>query len=327
MEALIKKSRNGEAEVSTSHLAEHFGVKGPSMEYHLKNLVEEGSLLLSDRRGAYNRKIYKLPGGRAMNVQTPLSGDALKEQLIKIKDQALGIGSAAKTSEQEKPSSDLPPVRRLHVVTPLHPEKQGEQPAAQEQIWDEEQEKRLQKAREQLDKEDREKEQLLRDLERREKTLEEKIDDFTERTRAVPQPQEMLTKDDREILAVMNESIQQNILYMKDLAQQLSTVETKAMVQHLIEDRNQNLEKIAKMEQELKDTYRRLNEAQQAQSNKESNAPDPGRIRMMQQLIAATVDQFVDSPNHTMALNKGEFRKNLNKDITSLIQYVLGIQN
>jgi DNA-binding transcriptional ArsR family regulator/Txe/YoeB family toxin of Txe-Axe toxin-antitoxin module len=328
--SLIKNSRTGEVEISTSQLAQHFGIKGPSMDYHLKNLVENGSLIVSEKRGSYNRKIYKLPGMRTPEIVSSLKEDNLLEKLKEVKNKALGATKSSLT--------DAAKTKQAHfrVVTPLtprpDPEPEVETQFQQEQELQKDTKKELNpnpqseataKSEPDLDPE---KMKLVEELKKREKTLEEKINDFLERTKAVPQPQEILTKTDREILAVMNETIHQNILYLKDLEQQLSTVETKTLVQQLIDDRNQNLQKIEKLEQELKEAYRRLSEASQVQQRQASNAPDPQRIRMMHQVIAATVDQFVDLPNHAMALAKGEFRKNLNKEITNLIQYVLGLE-
>ncbi|MGV7000273.1 hypothetical protein ACWA2C_16430 [Priestia megaterium] len=59
---LIAKN-NGEAEIANSELAKKFDIQGPSLDYHLKHLVEEGKLILSPKRGRYNRKIYRLPSG------------------------------------------------------------------------------------------------------------------------------------------------------------------------------------------------------------------------------------------------------------------------
>src|SRR5690606_2143475 len=58
---MIKKSPEGEVEISSSELGDKFDVQAPTMDYHLGKLIEEGKLLLSPKRGRYNRKIYRLP--------------------------------------------------------------------------------------------------------------------------------------------------------------------------------------------------------------------------------------------------------------------------
>jgi predicted nuclease with TOPRIM domain len=161
-------------------------------------------------------------------------------------------------------------------------------------------------------------------MEQREKTLDEKIDDFMLRTKAIPAPEDILKKDDREILAVMNETIHQNIQYLRNLEDQLSTVENKQMILQLVDERAKLMEDLKEQGNTIDDLMADM-KSLKAEKQEKEEAIDPGRVRFMQQRILATLDNHVELPNHAMALGKHEFRKNLTKEINDLVRYVLGL--
>src|SRR5690606_1467262 len=100
---------------------------------------------------------------------------------------------------------------------------------------------------------------------------------------------------------------QQNMIYMKDLMDQLSTVTDKKLILGLVEERNQLMEKNRKLEDEIKGHVALIASMQKKQVKDESRIQE-SRGKMMYQLIVNSVDSFVDQPNHTMALQRKEFR-------------------
>ena len=61
MKKKILQNQDRKFEVSSTELADRFSVQGPTIDYHLSRLVEQGQLVLLEERGKYNRKIYTLP--------------------------------------------------------------------------------------------------------------------------------------------------------------------------------------------------------------------------------------------------------------------------
>lgn len=119
----------------------------------------------------------------------------------------------------------------------------------------------------------------------------------------------------------MNETIQQNIVYLKDLSEQLTTVENKQLIQHLIDDRNRMNKEVEKLQRELEETRK------QSQQNLEKYEIDPNRVRFMQQMIFDTLDNYVNQPNHALALGRTNFRNKISKEINDLVKYTLHLEN
>ncbi|MGV7000274.1 hypothetical protein ACWA2C_16435 [Priestia megaterium] len=126
--------------------------------------------------------------------------------------------------------------------------------------------------------------------------------------------------EDREILSVMNETIQQTTVYLKDLSEQLSTIQNKQLIQHLIDDRNRTQEQMKRLEKEVEEAHALANQT------KEKYEIEPDRVRFMHQMIVATVDNFVNQQNHSMALNRLNFRNQISKEVSDLVKYVLRLE-
>lgn len=151
-------------------------------------------------------------------------------------------------------------------------------------------------------------------------TLDEKIKNFLQQANQVHDATELLRHEDREILSVMNETITQTTVYLKDLSDQLSTVQNKELIQALIDERNRTQKQLEKLENELDDARKITNQTI------EKYEVDPNRVRFMHQLIISTVDHYMNMPNHAMALGRNEFRDKITKEVSDLVKYVLHLE-
>jgi len=296
----IKQSPLKQAEISASDLADEFGVEPPTMDHHLKKLVSEGMLLVSPRRGRYNRKIYLLPENKenvVTHLQTGLSDQSAARRWLEERRRmaAAAAGKPLDDTKSEQQNANLDQDIKAPVQD-VKPEERAESPGKAEP------------------------------LEVKELTLDERIQDFLARSSSVPSAESVLQKSDRDILAVVTESIQQHMIYLRDLTEQLSTVQDKTLILGLIEERNQNLERIRQLEEEVKGYINTISQLQK-QPTEQKNKLDPQRVRYMHQVIINTVDSFVELPNHAMALKRGEFRKQIAEEISNLVKYVLQIDN
>ncbi|MCD7911067.1 winged helix-turn-helix transcriptional regulator [Bacillus velezensis] len=305
---MIEKNENKEAEVSATDLANKFGIKSPTMDYHLNKLVEEGKLEILSRRGKYNRKIYKLPSEskdnniseqeqKSTQVITPSKSS---ESYNNYKDFLASLDDKIDTSSQKDDPEDL-----IEHQSPKE-EVQEEENNIPEH-YNPETQPRLE-------------ESIPSTLDTRELTLDEKIERFINTSNQLPDASMLLRHEDREILAVMNETIQQNILYLQDLSQQLSTIQNKELIQHLIDDRKRLEDQIKRLEDEVEIAR---NQAKQVEEQFEI---DPQRIRLMHQLAISTLDDYLNQPNHSLALRRKDFRNKMTKELNDLVNYALKIE-
>lgn len=266
---IIKNSGDEEVEINASKLADMFNIQSPTMDYHLKKLVEEGYLATTPRRGRYNRKYYRLP----TKIMKPQDEESILDDLKKDKKK----DKVQEQSKQSKPhQKKQPEAQQESKVDPDEPLK-----------------------------------------------LDDKIQSFLEKANSIEESTALLKKEDREILSVINETIQQNLVYLNDLSEQLSTVENKELIQHLIDERNKQQKEIENLREENK----QLRASLQSQSRKQSKSSiDPNRIRFMQQRLVHTLDSYVELPNHALALQRKEFRSNMMKEIRDLVHYVLKLE-
>jgi DNA-binding transcriptional ArsR family regulator len=297
---LIKQSPDKEIEISSSELADSFGVQAPSMDYHLKILVEEGKLSLSPKRGRYNRKIYRLPApanlqeNHTTQTVTPEDSDQFKQFL----DDYL---TKSKHSQEELDFQE---------------EKVEEKPTEIEEETNENQEKVI----DQIPETETLPQIEEKPLQIKELSLDERIEEFLNNANQVHDANVLLKHEDKEILSVMNETIHQTSIYLKDLSDQLSTIQNKELIQHLVDDRARMQSQIEKLEKEVDEAR------QQASQTKEQYEIDPNRVRFMQQMMIDTVDNYVNQANHSIALNRSSFRNKLSKELTDLVKYVLHLE-
>lgn len=295
---MIMQKENHEVEISSSELADKFGVQAATMDYHLNKLVESGLIIISPKRGRYNRKIYCLPETEkfegkaeeklATEIVTPESADKFKkflEEHIKKSKSAIEANKANEVNEvqeelnleDESPTPDIPqePVLKQEEPVPLQ----------------------------------------VKEL-----SLDDRIKQFLKEAHQVHDAQVLLKHEDKEILSVMNETIQQTTVYLKDLSEQLSTVQNKQLIQHLIDDRNRMQQQMERLEQEAQEAR------SQVDQTIEKYEVNPTRVRFMHQMIIATIDDYVNRPNHAMALGRAEFRSKVSKEVSDLVKYVLHLE-
>lgn len=143
---------------------------------------------------------------------------------------------------------------------------------------------------------------------------EETFDDFIQRIQAAPTTEVMMKKSDHEILAVMIESINQQSIYLKDLADQLSYAKDKSMIQFLIDDRNRLLKENDQLKDEIKNAY-----AQKPTVKK----LDEQKLRLYQQNLMHMLTMYTASAPHELAIKRNEFREQMSITIQDLIKYTL----
>ncbi|UYX56057.1 helix-turn-helix domain-containing protein (plasmid) [Bacillus thuringiensis] len=335
----IELSPNGEAEISSSNLADKFGVQGPTMDYHLKVLVKDGALILLDRRGKYNKKVFKLPSDANLvesndsaqtNIHIPFQSKESQDkfndfiqqyqkskstntEVIESKQEHKDTVQENKTIEQQEDELIAKdPGKYLSNVFAAVPPEEVEKP---EEVEGPE-EVEVPEVQESIPDHT----VNAANFEIKELTLDEKIEKFLNKTNQVHNAEELLSHQDKEILSVMNETIQQNIVYLKDLSEQLTTVDNKQLIQHLIDDRNRMNSEVEKLQKELEETRK------QSQQTVEKYEIDPNRVRFMQQMIFDTLDNYVNQQNHALALGRIPFRNKISKEVNDLVKYTLRLE-
>ncbi|WAT23448.1 helix-turn-helix domain-containing protein (plasmid) [Bacillus halotolerans] len=310
---MIEQNDRREAEVSITDLANKFGIQGPTMDYHLAKLVEEGKLVVAPKRGKYKRKIYKIPsevksGNMSEEERQPtqvITPSESQESYDNYKDFLASLTGEFDNPDQKDETEDLM------------------EPQISEEEYQEEQNNTL----ENLENNDNDqeiqsqiKESIPLESDTKELSLDEKIERFLKTSNQLPDAHMLLEHEDKEILAVMNETIQQNILYLQDLSQQLTTIQNKELIQHLIDERKRLEEQIKRLEDEVEVAR------SQAKQVEEQFEIDPQRIRFMQQLLISTLDDYLNQPNQSLALGRKDFRNKMTKEINDLVNYALKIE-
>ncbi|PGV23001.1 transcriptional regulator [Bacillus cereus] len=338
----IELSPNGEAEISSSNLADKFGVQGPTMDYHLSVLVKNGALILSDKRGKYNKKIFKLPSDTNVieskndtkaDVHIPFQSEESKEKFNNFIEQYKKTKSeknevAESKEEQKNPVQENKTIEQQEdeliannpgeyltsVFTPVQTEEVEEPKKVKEP--EEVKEIEVSEVKESTPAHTVD----AANFEIKELTLDQKIEKFLDKTNQIHNAEELLSHQDKEILSVMNETIQQNMVYLKDLSEQLTTVNNKQLIQHLIDDRNRLNSEVEKLQKELEEARK------QSQQTVEKYEIDPNRVRFMQQMIFDTLDNYVNQQNHALALGRIPFRNKISKEVNDLVKYTLRLE-
>lgn len=302
----IEKSPNKEVEVAVTDLANKYGVQGPTMDYHLEQLVKEGKVIISPKKGKYNRKIYKLAN------ENLYAGLGTQDKFKAFIDNALKLKNNPPTQEEpvieEKTIDPIPDEEHQENIFTQKEEPVEEVKPTQELEPYVEKSLPVQKYNETLMPE----ESVL--------TLDDRIQQFISDTNRVYDAHELLKHDDKEILSVMHETIQENIIYLKDLSDQLSMAKSKQLIQNLIDERNRIISENKDLQEQVKSL------TSQVEQTKKNFEIDPARVRFMQQILINTMDTYLNLPNSSLALQRGEFREKLNKEIKDLVHYVLKME-
>jgi DNA-binding transcriptional ArsR family regulator len=314
----IQKSEDREFEANVTVLGNLFKKSGPTIDHHLKALEKEGRIFDTGKRGKYGRKIYRLSHTEeevkppSAEIITPLDDKSVLDLLIQVRDHALGLDIPEPTVVQDQIELEIP----TQTVEKMEPKVEVETPAPEIQV---EKEAPVQ--------EEPKQDEFLQQLEQREKSLEEQIDDFKARASVMPKAQDLLTKNDREILAVMNQDLHQFILYLQDLSQQLSTVEDKNFILRLLDEREKHLETIKQQEEEIKNLQMQIRILQSEQSKQKEEKLDLSRVQFMISRLTMTVDNYVDLPGHAKQLKANDFKKQHTKELNDLYKYIAGLED
>lgn len=322
MEA-IKKDPNHEFEVSSTDLAREYGVKGPTIDYHISRLIKEGVFEVSPKEGRYKRKIFIEPKGgypkRVLNqlgikqekkkIEKPLINDMDKFREIvtsKIKDIPVDnepIATSTDTVNASTISSD-----NAYIVEPKPNREENVQVAPKDAETPKVKEKSI-----------KVEEETVSRFIPPELTLSDQINLFIEKSKSIESADMLISKPDKEILSVMTESIQQNLVYMKDLSNQLELMENLSILHQLIDERNKMIKEMEQIRTEHTELLKKMS------ADSKEVTIDPVRVRSMHQIIINTLDNYVELPNHALALQRKEFREQMTKEIADLANYIVGV--
>jgi biotin operon repressor len=335
---MLNEYETAEGPVSATKIAKSFKIASPTVQYHMDHLVNEGKLVDTGHKSGKQR-IYRLPMLKKVFSLDDNAG--FMQKLMDVKNRALASHIQPAHPHEHSQNLDNSSVmsREIHdqlegvdtgnaktkadlEITPEIEDLKVEEPIEQLDLNKEHEEEINEISS--LDEAKPEEDPMLHILEDRENSLEEQIDDFLGRAKSIPSAENILQQNDREILAVVNETIHQNILYLQDLTQQLSTVQDKRFVQTLIDDRNSNLQTIEEMKQQIQSMRDQIL-LLQAENKKHQEAINLDRVKFMYGRIVHTVDSFVDLPNQSMALKKNEFRKQHTKELNDFYRYIAQI--
>jgi hypothetical protein len=316
---LVRKNGTNEIQLSASQISKHFNISIPTAHYHITNLVNDGLLIQLPKRGKHNTKYYKVKEASDSKSSVKLFNlneiEKFKKELEKTlkqttKDLSSHVAdkSVSKTDTDHQEDTDQKQKeekKEQHLSISETEESKEPVSVSYEEIPDF---PKLHSVTEPL-------------LEEKPLTLDERIERFLKESENVASAEQLLTREDREVLAVMNETIQQNIVYLKDLSEQLSTIQNKKLIQELIDERNRLLEQIKRLNEQNELLQQQLKDTQ------EKHQLDPQRLRIMQQNIIHFVDTWLDQPNHALALGRRQFRETLVKHINDVFRYVLGLES
>jgi HTH domain len=335
---LAKDVSSPEIKITATELAKRFNITTTTAYYHLNNLLESGQLVLLSKRGPHGAKFYLIPElvetlakkNDRKNIDKSEQQDSKKsepkifdvkeiEKFKKELEKTLKLNKtkkkeAAHVEDQDKDEKKLNNETEAQQIM-------TEQTDIQQQVKDTDEETVIQKQPSESLPDFPESKKLYESLPQNELTLDERIERFLKESQNIATAEQLLTREDREVLSVMNETIQQNIIYLKDLSEQLSTVQNKDLIQELIDERNRLLKEIETLREENKLLEKQLEE------NKEKFSLDPNRLRAMQQNLIYTIDTWLDQPNHALALSRRQFRENLVNHINDVFRYVLGLDD
>lgn len=304
----IINSPNHEVEIAAIEYAKKYGVQGPTIDYHIEHLVKEGHLIRLDKLGKYKRKIYTLPEYSHQNddIETGLGESESFLNFIK---------NATKEIETKSlEENETVPVENEIETTKEEPEEPFEidnKDISEEKLNDDTQINN----NEFINEFNSESNNFM---ESNDLTLDDKINMFLNKSSQVYDATELLKHKDKEILSVMHETIQKNMIYLKDLSDELTTAENRKLIQALIEERNSMKNEMSELQNELKE----LRDQQLIQANAKI---EPARIREMQQRLIGSVDRYLKSSNADLALNRKEFREEFMKELSYLANYAVGV--
>ncbi|WDI05232.1 hypothetical protein PUW25_25830 (plasmid) [Paenibacillus urinalis] len=312
----------GDIHVSPTVLGQEFEVSTASITHHLRVLSDEGKIVDTGRTGPHKKKIYRLSSSLMRESKVPQSkliyptiNDESFMQKIKDSVKHLNIPKSIISSESQIKTNEHIDENTINQENYKNIEQDapGEEEIISKNDFSISEISSNNKAEDSSDNHD-EDDSFNRSIIEREKSLDDQIREFQAKSRS-SSAQIMLEKDDREILSVAVESLNQIQMFFKDLTDQLSTIEEKKFIQALIEERNQNLQQIAELQNQISTMNDTINEMS---SKKNKNGDIEQKAKNIYQSLLFIVDNFVDQPAHTMFLQKTEFRKDIGERVKEL---------
>lgn len=307
----LKDQPNYEGTIPSSEIAEWFNVTSNTVDYHIRNLVSDGELIISNKKAKYNRKIYQLayPEDHIKQENKPKT----KKSTSPLSQSELDNFRKILAQKVKETHTDQSPIKE-EQSTPVEPEPKELPPVT----YTPKQEKELPVVTEKLEMPSERKRAVhtIHGL-----SIEDRIQNFLSETKKVPTANQLLDQEDKEIIAVMNETIQQNMVYLNDLKETMNAFGHLQLLQSLIDERNKLVQKV----EEIQGENQALKQAIEGSNNKYNVYPE--KVRHMQQNLIFTVESYLDNTNAGLAINRKEFESKIVELINDFGDYAININN
>ncbi len=347
----IEASPTKKLEVVLTNYGRKFGIADQTVKYHLEKFIKNNDLIYVGKSNNYGRKIVTLPKysmkpkedieiglgekmafeefikksmeqlEQATNSSEPIIFDEKEEtqeetqekiqekiqNQIEVQDKPQEIVDIKRESQDnvEHQESKDEKVSNYIIEGPIEVEFEDEEPTVIEEDKPEiESESSYVKPMS--------KEEMYKAL-----SLDEKIEEFISRSNNMYDANVLLKQSDKEILSVMHETIQRNILYLKDLSDELGTVKNRELIKSLIDER----EALLSENKELQKTLNILREKEDVANSQKIN---PQRVRELQQKLVSNTSIYLNSSSESIALNRKTFIKEFIENVSELVDYTLG---
>lgn len=312
-----------------AELEELFNSTVPNINYHIKNLSNKKKLIILDKLGEYNRKVYTLP--EFSNVK-------------KDEDLEIGLGSLSKFEayinqykEANAETNETKPIKvdesdllaldrkikrkeRNDFLTTFNDEVDDsvidEESVAEEPIVDEvvNEDEGIIIAVGNETKDNFFDKEVVKTI-----TLDDKINKWITESNQIYEANVLLTQDDKSILSVLNETMQKNLHYMRDLTAELSTIKNKELIQSLIDRKNEDEKELKNLREEVKDLRNK-------QLTDASLKVDVKRIRELQQILIHRTSSYLNQGNADLALTRNEFKEDFLLHLSDLANTAVGLK-
>lgn len=309
----LKDQPNYEGTIPSADIADWFNVTSNTVDYHIRNLVSDGDLIISNKKAKYNRKIYQLayPEDHIKKEATPKTKpntSLSKSELDNFREIL-----ARKVKETQK---GHPPVNEEEPIKPIPAETEPKEMPPVTYTPGQEEEPPVVTEKLEMPNERKRAVHTIHGL-----SIEDRIQNFLSETKKVPTANQLLDQEDKEIIAVMNETIQQNMVYLNDLKETMNAFGHLQLLQSLIDERNKLVQKV----EEIQGENQALKQAIEGSNNKYNVYPE--KIRHMQQNLIFTVESYLDNTNAGLAINRKEFESKIVELINDFGDYAININN
>lgn len=149
--------------------------------------------------------------------------------------------------------------------------------------------------------------------------LDYEIMNFIHSAKSIYSSDILLSENDRNIISVLNETLQQNMMYFKSLTDALNISQNVKLVQALIDERN----KLTQEKEELQQTLKFL---QDEKKERIANEINPNRLRELQQNLISRTMIYLNSSNVDLSINRQDFKEEFLSSLSYLVNYALKIE-